>query len=107
MKFFRTEDVISFHYGAILGLNEKQSKPRILTKNLKDLMDGKFEVIGEIQFKKGEIIGLEEKDIGKAFLSKLTLMTDEKPESELTPVVDEVLNKKEKTRGRPKRFGLI
>jgi hypothetical protein len=72
MKFFKTEDAISFHYGAILGLNEKQAKPRIQIKTLKPVGEGKFEVTGDVQFKAGEVIGLEEKDIPKAYIPKLT-----------------------------------
>ena len=72
MKFFRTEDAVSFHYGAILGLTEKQAKPRIQVKSLEVLGDGKFKVTGDVQFKIGELIGLEDKDIPKAYLPKLS-----------------------------------
>ena len=78
MKFFKTEDAISFHYGAVLGLEESQAKSRVLSKNLKPLKNGVYEVTGEVNFKRGEIIGLEEKDIPKAFVPKLAAIGDEK-----------------------------
>lgn len=77
MKFFRTEDAVSFHYGAILGLTDKQAVPRIQIKNLKALGDGRFEVTGDVQFKMGEIIGLEEKDIPKGLAGKFSLIEKE------------------------------
>ncbi len=81
MKLFRTEDAVSFHYGTILGLKENQAKPRIQVKTLKPLKDGKFEVIGDVQFKRGEIIGLDEKDIPKGMILKFTAIEKEGPSS--------------------------
>jgi hypothetical protein len=81
MKFFRTEDALNFHYGTILGLTEKQAKPRLMINTLKSLKDGKFEVIGAVQFKAGEVIGLEDKDIPKAFIPKLKAIEETKPAS--------------------------
>jgi len=77
MKFFRTEDTVKFQSGAILGLNETQSKPRLLSKSIRAGKGGKFEVVTEIEFKKGEVIGVDGA-IPKVLLSKFTAIEEEK-----------------------------
>lgn len=46
-----------FHPGAKLGLTAEQAKTR--AHNLKDLGDGVYEVLRSVQFKAGEVIGVE------------------------------------------------
>lgn len=69
MKFFRTEDTVSFHLGAILELTEEQAQVRMMGKNLKHMGGRKYEVVKPIQFKKGETIGIEG-EIPKALVPK-------------------------------------
>jgi len=77
MKFFRTESTVKFPSGTILGLNDAQSKPRLLSKSIRAGKGGKFEVITEVEFKKGEVIGVDGA-IPKALLSKFTAIEEEK-----------------------------
>lgn len=78
MKMYRTETAISFHHGTILELAEKQSKPRLMVGQIRALKEkGKFEVVTSVEFKAGEMIGIEQ-EIPKGLAPKLKSLSEEK-----------------------------
>ncbi len=77
MRFFRTESAVSFHYGAVLGLTEGQAKSRLATGSIRALKKGVFEVVKEVEIKRGETIGIEG-NVPKVLISKMTAVDEEK-----------------------------
>lgn len=67
-KYVITDKFVNFSIGDVLGLTDKQYESR--QHLLKKLKDGKYYVSQTVQFKCGEIIGLE-KEPAKEMLSKL------------------------------------
>ena len=73
-------------FGGLIGLSKKQAVRRGKTlKKVKD-RDGVYEILSKVQFKVGEIIGLEDPD--KVTLSKV----------ELTPESQDIVDAREKER---------
>lgn len=70
MKQYIVEEVVNFSEGTILELSEKQHKDR--EQCLKKLGGNKYEVLKTVQFKIGEIIGLDG-ELDKGMQSKVTL----------------------------------
>jgi len=60
MQFYRTTGILNVPVGFKLGLDENQIRDRV--RNLIIRAKGKCEVIAPIQFKRGEIIGIEKPD---------------------------------------------
>lgn len=59
MKKYETTGVINL-FGGVVGLSKAQAASR--SHALKKLKSGRFEVVAPVQFKAGEIIGLEKPD---------------------------------------------
>jgi hypothetical protein len=57
MNFVRVEEPITFGPGKILGLTHEQVETRIW--NLKRLRGGRYRVVKEVQFKRGEILQVD------------------------------------------------
>lgn len=57
MKQYLITDVVNFNTGVILELSEKQHKVR--EHCLKKLGGNKYEVLKTVQFKRGEVVGLD------------------------------------------------
>lgn len=57
MEQRKVEQVAEFHPGTKLGLTPEQVKHR--ERRLKSLGDGVYEVLESVQFKVGEVIGVE------------------------------------------------
>lgn len=68
-KYVITDKFVNFSIGDVLGLTDKQYESR--QHLLKKLKDGKYYVSQTVQFKCGEIVGLE-KAPAKEMLSKIT-----------------------------------
>jgi hypothetical protein len=77
MKFFRAEDTVSFHLGAILELTDEQAKVRMMGKTLRHISGKRYEVVKPIQFKRGEVIGIEG-EIPKAMAPKFNAIDEKK-----------------------------
>lgn len=74
MKDIEAVDVLTFGAGAVLKLSQKQAAVRM--NFLKSRGDGVYETTGEIQFKRGEKLGVDG-PISKAMLE--SVMVDGKP----------------------------
>jgi hypothetical protein len=57
MQKYTTLETVAIGSGSIVELNAQQAESR--KHNLKELGDGRFEVVNNIQFKKGETFGFE------------------------------------------------
>lgn len=67
-KYVITDKFVNFGISEILELTDKQYESR--QHLLKKLKDGKYQVSQTVQFKRGEIVGLEKKP-SKEMLSRL------------------------------------
>lgn len=65
-----------FPAGFVLSLTAEQAKPR--SHNLKDLKQGRFEVINPVEFKKGEVVAVIKGQVAKGSLGLLTEIEDKK-----------------------------
>jgi len=77
MQFYRTTGVLNIPVGSILSLNDIQIMGR--DRNLIVKPKGKCEVIGPIQFKRGELIGIEKPD--KIMLKVLEMIVEKKSDA--------------------------
>jgi len=66
MKDYKTIGVVSL-FGGVVGLSSEQAESR--PNAVKKLKSGEYEVIAPVQFKAGEIIGLD--NVGKTTLALL------------------------------------
>jgi len=68
LKSFRTKEIIDLYTG-VIGLNDDQAAPRL--ERLKETKKGEYEILAHVQFKAGEVIGLNVTSLPKVVLSKL------------------------------------
>jgi len=79
MKRYRTIKPI-YLYGGLICLEDCQARPRLETGRIKKSgADGVYDIVGEVCFISGEVIGLEVTDL--ATLGNLVVIeTDDQPE---------------------------
>lgn len=88
MKLFQTSGVISL-FGGLVGLNEHQATLRKLA--LEKVEGDVYRVVSEVQFKAGEVIGLE--SVPKVFKNILSDLSEPEDEKKETPFNMDVLIK--------------
>lgn len=79
LKKYLTLEKVSLFSG-VVGLSKKQAEPRLRIKALESRPGGLYKILSPIQFKAGEIIGLDSPD--KAVLAQIELTPAEKAKAD-------------------------